>query len=223
MSGTNIGRWKTGPQQTTAPSQPSAAARGKRRVPGALLTALIGAAVVCGSMVVTATWDTAEARRGKASMGKASGGFFGGRTSRNPGVRRAYRNFMTERRQSKQHKKAAIRQTKRDAKRFTATYNKATSAAQKVAKQKRLHGANSPQYLAANRKLGRAVGNYIDANNTWNRHTKARAKVQKRDYRQLQAAKKAYYRSGRPKTEWRAFSPTPRSSFRTGPRALQAK
>jgi hypothetical protein len=204
-------------------SQPSAAARSKRRLPGALLTALIGAAVVCASMAAMAASDTAEARRAKASVAKASGGFYGGRTSPNPRVRQSYKRFMTERRQYKQHKKAAIRQTNRDAKRWTAAYNKAYSAGQNVAKQKRQHGADSRRYLAANRRFGRTVGNYIDANNAWNRHTRARAKVQKRDYSQLQAAKKAYYRSGRVKTELRTAMPAPRSSVRTGPRPLKAR
>jgi hypothetical protein len=224
MTSISMRRWMGAPEQATweaVPSQPGASGRTQRGSSGALLTALIGAAVVCASMTMMATWDTAEARRAKPSVAKASGGFYGGRTSRNPGVRRAYRNFMTERRQYKQHKKAAIRQTKRDGKRFTTAYNKAYQAGLNAARQKRQHGAKSSEFLAANRKFGRTVGNFIDANNAWNRHTKARAKVQKRDYRQLQAAKKAYYRSGQPKAELRVNPP--RSSYRTGPRPLQAK
>ena len=203
MTNISIGRSLGAPRETierAAPSQPSASARSKRRLPGALLPAFIGAAVVCASMTAVATWDTAE-----AGTAKASGGFYGGQTSRNPGVRRAYRHFMTERREYKQDQKAAIRQTNRDAQRSTAAYNKAYLAAQNVARQKRQHGANSQAYLTANGKFGHTLSNYLDAEQAWNRHTRARAKVQKRDYRQLQAAKKAYYRSGRVKAEFRNY------------------
>lgn len=46
-----------------------------------LFALLFGAAVSCATTALTAAWDAADARgRGHASVGRASGGFFGGRS-----------------------------------------------------------------------------------------------------------------------------------------------
>jgi hypothetical protein len=48
-----------------------------------LLALLLGTAVFCAATALTAAWDAADARgggRGHASVGRGSGGFFGGRS-----------------------------------------------------------------------------------------------------------------------------------------------
>jgi hypothetical protein len=243
MANISTRRWMATPPRATGETavfQPGAAARTKPKIPGALLTAVIGTAIVCATMTVMATWDTAEARKG--SSARASGGFYGGRGAgrahapRHVGGRQAVRYPIRNVRSFRSAQKADERRFARARRNYRAEKRQFRAAKQAEGQIARrgLARVNRAYRAAARLPAGtayqRALRRYNAASKAYVRQGEAAAKRYRRELGDVRAARRRYtrvraqyLRYNPPKAELRAFAPAPRSSYRKGPRPLQAK
>jgi hypothetical protein len=208
MVNTNTRLWMATPPQAigeAAATQPSAPARAKPKIPGALLAALIGTAIVCASMTMMATWDTAEARKG--SSARASGGFYGGRG----GARRAHAPRRVGRRHVVRYPIRNVRSfrsaQRADDRRFARAFRnyraqkrqfRAAKQAQEQIDRRNLARVNRAYRAAARLPAGpayrRALRKYNAAANRYVRQGNAAAKRYGHELRDVRAARKRYSR-----------------------------
>lgn len=190
-----------GTRHANAPHQAIAQALSRR---GKLFALLLGSAVFCGSLAMTAAWDAADARGGGArshgarshgSVGRASGGFFGGRSAARParsfrhhgptGVRRA---FNAGARQAMRKPKATLRH-------LPSPRKQLARAQRKVAAEKEQFSRNRHNQLTA---LDELKGRYAGSHKASNRATKrllSQFRKHGKDSRAYRKAEKSWVRA----------------------------
>jgi hypothetical protein len=204
---TNIRLWMATPAPAAgeaAASQPSASARTKPKIPGALLAVLVGTAIVCASMTMMATWDTAEARRGSSAT--ISGGFYGGRGARRAhaprhvGGRRFVRYPIRNVRSFRSAQRADDRRFVRARRNYQAQkrqFGAAKRAEEQIARRG-LARVNRAYQAAARLPAGpayrRALRRYIAVSNAYRRQDEAALRRYRRELGDARAARKRYIR-----------------------------
>jgi hypothetical protein len=214
MMNSSIRRWIAVPRLTLGhrPMRADDAQRRGYRRPAKLLAMIAGGAMICASLAATVASDPAEAR-GRASAGKASGGFSGGRGMARGGVyggrgvarggfyggrrygggrygggyRHARQHFRSERAQFRRHTRASVRQHRRDLRRWSGTYRRYDRAGKNLVRQQRKYGFGSRQYRAAARRYGRAAVRNDKAARTYTRHARAAVKRYRQDRWEVRA------------------------------------
>lgn len=146
-----------------------------------LFALVLGSAVFCATTAITAAWDSADARggRGHASVGRASGGFFGGRSGasrasirpmrasvRNAGARRAARNPGRQLVRAQKRYKAEREQFSRN------RYNQLSALHDlkgRYVDQRKAYGRATKSLLGTSRKYGNGSLRYRFAERRWQR------------------------------------------------------